>query len=444
MADDLPDAASLLGRTRQYVVADEKGESVSYSQVSVSHTNLIAKFGPTGLNIGTAPYQDDVTFDLRGWTGVYNGGTPASTGGTDVNNTPLRISANTAGTSKPARLAVIGSLPTTPTNQVGTITNLVTTGGTGRFPVPAEGDSANYLSWDNHKGISTYEPAPVPNLDGNQLDFAYHSTVGTWSNGATSHGAVIDGVRIKGGTDAIQPGTGPTSCVIRNCWVSKCADDAVEADWSNTPIHFYKCLIEDVFAFYSTQGSANRNTLTTTIEDCVVVLKRRRWKINTATEPNCQYAGYEDDGSYFLANGVVDKRNGNLSPKLFFKNSVVVIEAVQCGATACGSAWSLTGFKDATHCSASNSTLLWKRCPNHPSYPVAWDQGQPAGTAFLPSGMTLLSYQGNESVLTTAVQAFHNEHPQFGLAEPTGPPTGPPIIPGLESEGQFRDFGRRR
>jgi hypothetical protein len=408
MAPQLPSATELLARARQYVVATEKATSLSYSQVDVTHGNLITKFGS----------QDDVTFDLRGWTGVFNGGTPSSTGGTDVNNTPFRVSVNSAGTNKPARLAIIGSTPATATANVGTLKNLPTTA-SNRFPTPAKGDLTNYLSWAQHKGIVNYEPSIGMNLDGNMVDFSYNSTVGTWSNGSSAAGAVVDGVRIIGGTDALQPGTGPTSAEIRHCWVSKTADDAIEADFSNTPLYVYDCLFEDIFAFYSTQGTpgSDRNTYTTTIEDSIIVLGTRRWHVSTATEGHCQYAAAGQDASYFLAHGVIDKRNGIIkSPKLHFKNSIIVIEEVMCGAGSCSSAWPLQGFNSAAHATAEGSTLLWKRVPAHASYPIDWD-----AAAYLPSGLTLTTYQGNESILTDAVQAWHNRHPQYGLA---GAPAG--------------------
>ena len=432
----LPTAADLLDRNRQYVVAAEQGEAISYSQVEVLSGDLITRFGS----------QHDVTFDLRGWTGVFNGGTPNTLGAAsyaDVNHTPFKVSANDAGTNKPARLAIIGSLTTTPTSQVGTIRNMPTSVNS-RFATPGLGETGQQ-SWDQRKDVSVSEVWDGPHLDGNQVDFSYNATVGVWGNGNTTHGAVLDGLRIIDGTDSVQAGTAPTKFEIRNCWISRCSDDAFEMDWSNSAYDAYDCLIEDVYCLNSTQGNTNRLTSTTTFTNCVIKLRQRRWKVTSTSITACTYARWGSEGGYWYGHGHFDKRNAAVSPRLHFDNCVLVAEGANVGASGCSNAWDTLGFRDDA--TAVNSTLLFKRGDNqdvgqHPSYPVAWDTGATAGTGFIPSGMTLLAYQGNESILTNKIQDFHNAHPQFGLAE--DPPVGPPVVPALESEGLFRDFGSYR
>jgi hypothetical protein len=45
-------------------------------------------------------------------------------------------------------------------------------------------------------------------------------------------------------------------------------------------------------------------------------------------------------------------------------------------------------------------------------------------TVYIPPGMTVLPYQGNEGIETAWKQAFHNRHPQYGLAAAVAGPVG--------------------
>jgi hypothetical protein len=397
----VPTATQLLARASQYVLAANHGTA------GVSTTQVVR----TAAQLG-----NDRTVDARGWRAELHGG----------NTQPLKLADFTDGTSKPHKLALVGSLPTTAPADVGKIEGRLT----GGDPWPED------ESWGHLKNLDGWTGT---DFDQHALKFSYLSTVtadATWVN--TSIGGVISGMRFNRCMDGIGVGSGPTGPLIEDCWFSNVRDDTSENDFSNGVNYWYKCLLENVYVATSTRGSADRSTLTTTYDSCVIKLSQNRWRPD-GVEAHCQYAAYGDLGGYLLGHGQLDKRNAN-SPKVNFINCTIYLESPPVGPSACdggSGAWSLLGFKNATYCTASGTTLLWARCPGHPSYPVAL-----GADTFIPSGMTVLTYQGNETVLTDAVQAFHNEHPQFGVADP--PPSGPPVVPGLESEGQFRDFGRRR
>jgi hypothetical protein len=283
------------------------------------------------------------------------------------------------------------------------------TTGTNPWPVNAP--------WGHLKGLDSSPYGTT--FDQHMLKFAPKSAVtvgeGDGWNDATIAG-VISGIKLRRGMDGIGYGSGPNGALVEYSWFQEIRDDTCEADWSNGVMFWYRCFFDQVFAGTSTRGSADRSTLQMTYDSCVITLKQRAWR-PAGGELHCDYAADGNDGAgNLLGHGATDKRNNN-SPRVHFRDCVVYIEAPPVGPTSCdgsGNAWASMGFRDEAYCTAENTTFLFARCPLHAAYPVNY-----TADTFWPlagPGVQVLPYQGNESILSSAVQNWHNDVPQMGSA----------------------------
>lgn len=457
-----PTAATLLadGTRGTYVLAANHTTPAT-TGVTLTRTQLGTVTGTSG---------DNVNLDGRGWVGRPNGGrhgldwqashtytvgdlvepitangfaykcttagTSASTegtwtttvGGTKTSGTAVftNIGATSSsqptileigtfgGGSNPTLLAIIGSLPSTPYDQVMRIEGLERNNTANLFPLDP------YLwPWQWRKNGSGYTG---PNLDEHPLRVsAADPGTGDWR-------ALVDGVWFKNLNDAcgIAAGAGPV--YFRNCVFESVGDDCVEADFANSAAVFDNCLFLNVFMGYSATGSADRSTSQHTIfQNCVIVLNRLPHKNATQEDSTCIGKSLSDmlasTGWYWGHQGVYKQPGGANMPRLEFHDTQIFMPGMALGCAG------PTGFSGSGFLvSVTNTSLRFGRggsfhagdgtiYPAVSQFPVDWDT-----TNSYSGAVTIINDSVTwETQKDAAVNAWLADpaHPQFVEAAPS-------------------------